>query len=60
MTEIEEIRKRLKLTQEEFGTHMGVTQATVSRWETRELTFTKRDILAARALDLELGSAEAA
>lgn len=31
--DIKEIRKRLRLTQEEFAHKIGVTFATVSRWE---------------------------
>lgn len=33
-TEIKELRKRLKLTQQEFADKIGVDRVTVARWET--------------------------
>lgn len=53
MTEIERIRLKLDITQEQFGKRLGVTQATISRWESGELPIRDRDLLAVRALELE-------
>lgn len=53
MTEIERIRIKLHLTQQQFGKRLGVTQATVSRWESGDLPIRERDLLAVRALELE-------
>jgi putative transcriptional regulator len=34
--EVKKIRLSLKLTQEEFAYHLGVTHGTVSRWENKK------------------------
>ena len=38
------IRKRLKMTQEEFATALGVTSVTVSNWENTRVLPTKRHV----------------
>lgn len=50
MSEIASIRKQLGLSQAEFARRLGVTQSTVSRWETGEIPVRERDVLAARQL----------
>lgn len=47
-SEIRTLRKRLGLTQEEFAHQIGVTFATVNRWENRK---SKPSRLAVRMLD---------
>ncbi len=49
MSEIKSIRDRLGLTQAQFGERLGVTDATVCRWEGGRHVSTKT-ILAARQL----------
>ena len=41
---IERCRLELKMTQKEFADYMGVTQAMVSKWESREYNFTVRSL----------------
>ena len=53
------IRDKLGLTQTAFAAALGVTQATVSRWETGALPVRPRDLLAARQLLAERTGAAA-
>lgn len=46
MTEIRRIRKELGLTQEEFASKLGMSQAAISRYETGERTPDVYDLLA--------------
>jgi transcriptional regulator with XRE-family HTH domain len=44
------IRKAMRLRQQELATLMGVTQATISRWETNDLSIDTRTATTLRAL----------
>ncbi|MGJ8477282.1 helix-turn-helix domain-containing protein [Sphingobium yanoikuyae] len=50
MSEIRAIRDALGLTQAQLAAQLGVTQSTVSRLETGEITPDRRTMLAAHAL----------
>ncbi len=53
--EIALIRKRLKLSQEEFGEALDADQSTVSRWEAKD-EVPKRTLMAARLLEASMVS----
>lgn len=48
--DVRTLRKSLDLSQAELAARLGVTQSTVSRWETGELPLSKRDLLALDSL----------
>lgn len=50
MSEIRAIRDALGLTQAQLAAQLGITQSTVSRLETGDITPDKRTMLAAHAL----------
>jgi transcriptional regulator with XRE-family HTH domain len=54
--ELKALREAAGLSQDKAADLLGTTQATMSRWESRQLPINKRTILAARQ---ELGAAAA-
>lgn len=50
METISDIRRALKLSQAEMAAQLGVSQSTISRFETGELPTDKRTLLAAQSL----------
>ena len=50
MTEIQQIRDTLGLTQAQLGERLGLNQATISRMESGAVPIDKRTLIAARTL----------
>ncbi len=50
MDNIADIRRALGISQAEMAERLGLSQSSISRFETGELTLDKRTLLAARAL----------
>jgi transcriptional regulator with XRE-family HTH domain len=50
MQTIADIRRALGFSQAEMAEHLGVTQSSISRFETGDLPVDKRTLLAAQAL----------
>jgi DNA-binding transcriptional regulator YiaG len=50
MNDIRSIRQQLRMTQAALADALGVTQATVSKWERGELPVRTRDLMAAQLL----------
>jgi transcriptional regulator with XRE-family HTH domain len=58
--EVRRIRGSMKLTQAELADLLGVTQATVSRWEAGKLPVDARTLIALKALQVQQSGKAAA
>ncbi len=59
MSEIPSIRAKLKLSQAEFATLIGVNQSTVSRWESGQSSPSELELAGVRAKAAEAIEADA-
>jgi transcriptional regulator with XRE-family HTH domain len=58
--EVKRIRGAMGLTQQELADLLGVTQATVSRWEASKLPVDQRTLIALKALQVQQAGKAAA